>query len=92
MPEFDVIIKDGTIFEGVRNHRFRADLGIEDGVIAGMGFLHASDATRVIDASESHVDPRLIDLHTYYDAHLFWDPWCSIPRYYHADVREEEER
>src|SRR5262245_51005247 len=66
------------IFDGARNPRFRADLGIKDGRITAMGHLRASDASRVLDASGLHVAPGFIDLHTHYDAQVFWDPYCSI--------------
>ena len=32
MPTYDVIIKDGMIFDGARNPRYKADIGIKDGV------------------------------------------------------------
>src|ERR1700722_17684501 len=75
---FDVIIKDGTVIDGARNPRYRADIGISDGVIVEIGYLRSSDARRVIDASGLHVAPGFIDLHTHYDAQIFWDPYCSI--------------
>jgi N-acyl-D-aspartate/D-glutamate deacylase len=78
MPEFDVVIKDGMIFDGARHPRYKADLGIKDGVITAIGFLKASDATRVIDATALHVAPGFVDLHTHYDGQIFWDPYCSI--------------
>src|ERR1700730_11186318 len=77
MPQFDIIIKDGMIFDGARNPRFKSDLGIKDGVITAMGHLRASDANRVIDAEGLHVAPGFIDLHTHYDAQIYWDPYCS---------------
>ena len=78
MATFDVVIKDGMIFDGARNPRYQADIGIKDGIITEIGFLRASDAERVIDGSGLHVAPGFIDLHTHYDGQLFWDPYCSI--------------
>jgi N-acyl-D-amino-acid deacylase len=77
MAEFDVVIKDGMVFDGRRNPRFRGDIGIRDGVVAEVGRLRASDGRRVIDASGLHVAPGFIDLHTHYDSQVFWDPYCS---------------
>jgi N-acyl-D-amino-acid deacylase len=77
MSEYDVLIKDGMIFDGRRNPRFRADVGIKGGVIAKIGRLHDSDADRVLDASGLNVAPGFIDLHTHYDSQVFWDPYCS---------------
>ena len=34
MPQYDVVIKNGTIIDGTRIPRYRGDLGIKDGVIA----------------------------------------------------------
>ncbi len=78
MPTFDVIVKGGLVFDGTGAPRYRADLGIRDGVVAEIGRLSASDGARVLDATGLHVAPGFIDLHTHYDAQLFWDPWCSM--------------
>jgi N-acyl-D-amino-acid deacylase len=78
MATFDIVIKDGMIFDGARNPRYRADIGIKDGIIAEIGFLSGSDAERVIDGTGLHVAPGFIDLHTHYDGQIFWDPYCSI--------------
>src|SRR6059036_1512776 len=78
MATFDVVIKNGMVFDGARNPRYLADLGIKDGVIAEIGFIRESDGTRVLDAAGLHVAPGFIDLHTHYDGQIFWDPYCSI--------------
>ena len=78
MPAYDLIIKNGLIFDGARIPRYRSDIGIKDGVIAEIGHLDAGDATRVIQADGLHVAPGFIDLHTHYDAQLFWDPYCTL--------------
>jgi N-acyl-D-amino-acid deacylase len=78
MPQFDTIIKGGTIVDGTRVPRYRADLGIKNGKIAKIGRLNSNDATKVIDANGLIVAPGFIDLHTHYDAQLHWDPYCTI--------------
>ena len=78
MATYDTIIKNGIIFDGTRIPRYKGDIGIKDGVIAKIGRLDEKDANKVIDASGKHVCPGFIDLHTHYDAQLFWDPYCSL--------------
>jgi N-acyl-D-aspartate/D-glutamate deacylase len=78
MPQFDTIIKNGTVVDGTRVPRYRADIGIKNGKVAKIGRLNPSDATKVVDASGLIVAPGFIDLHTHYDAQLHWDPYCSI--------------
>jgi N-acyl-D-aspartate/D-glutamate deacylase len=78
MAEFDTIIRGGTIIDGTRLPRFRDDLGIKDGRVAKIGRLKQHEGTQVIDADGLIVAPGFIDLHTHYDAQLFWDPYCSI--------------
>jgi N-acyl-D-amino-acid deacylase len=78
MPQFDTIIKGGTIVDGTRVPRYRADIGIKNGKIAKIGRLNNSDASKVVDANGLIVAPGFIDLHTHYDAQLHWDPYCSI--------------
>jgi len=78
MAEFDTIIKGGTVVDGTRVPRYRADIGIKNGKIAKIGRLNSSDAPKVLDATGLIVAPGFIDLHTHYDAQLHWDPYCSI--------------
>ena len=78
MALFDTAILGGILVDGRRMPRVRADVGIKDGKIAEIGALRASDADRVLDASGMIVAPGFIDLHTHYDAQIFWDPYCSM--------------
>ena len=78
MSRFDVVIKGGTIVDGRRMPRYRGDVGIRDGRVAELGQVDAGAAERVIDADGLIVAPGFIDLHTHYDAQVFWDPYCSI--------------
>ena len=78
MARFETVIKNGLIFDGTRIPRFRGDIGIRDGVIAEVGHIDASEGDQVIDADGLHVAPGFVDLHTHYDAQLFWDPYCTL--------------
>ncbi len=75
---YDIVIKDGLIFDGTGAPRVRADVGITDGVIAALGRVDAGGAAQVIDATGLHVAPGVVDLHTHYDAQVFWDPYCTL--------------
>jgi N-acyl-D-aspartate/D-glutamate deacylase len=78
MPEFDLVIKDGMIVDGTRAPRFRGDVAIKNGRVAKVGRVAAHEAAKVIDASGLVVAPGFIDLHTHYDAQIFWDPYLTI--------------
>ena len=73
-----ILIRNGTIIDGRRMPRFRGDLGVANGVVAAMGRLDGATGDRVIDASDLIVAPGFVDLHTHYDAQIFWDPYCTI--------------
>src|SRR5229473_1946598 len=82
MAEFDLQIKDGTVVDGTRVPRYRADLWIKDGKIAQLGGRAPGFAKKVIDADGLIVAPGFVDLHTHYDAQIRWDPWCTISGYH----------
>ena len=78
MAEYDVVIKGGTLVDGTRTPRYRADLGIRDGLIESIGRIPASAGERELDAGGMIVAPGFVDLHTHYDAQVFWDPYCTL--------------
>ncbi len=78
MSEYDLVIKDGMIIDGTRLPRYRGDIGVKDGKIAKIGRIQAHEGTKTLDAEGHMVVPGFIDLHTHYDAQLFWDPYLTI--------------
>jgi N-acyl-D-amino-acid deacylase len=78
MATFDTVIKNGTIVDGTRVPRYKADIGIKNGKIAQVGRLNGNEGKKVLDANGLIVAPGFIDLHTHYDAQIHWDPYCSI--------------
>ena len=77
MAIYDIVIKDGIVVDGAGNQRRRADVGIVGTNIAKIGRIDDADAIRVIDATGLIVAPGFIDLHTHYDAQIFWDPYLT---------------
>src|SRR6185503_10203849 len=78
MPEFDIVIRDGIVVDGTRAQRYRADVGIRGGRVAKIGRLGSASARRTLDAGGMIVAPGFVDLHTHYDAQLFWDPYLTL--------------
>lgn len=78
MAEYDLVIKNGTIVDGLRMPAYRGDIAIRGGKIVAMGNIKSA-AKRVIDATGLIVAPGFMDIHTHYDAALSgWDPYASL--------------
>jgi N-acyl-D-aspartate/D-glutamate deacylase len=74
-------IRGGTVVDGTGAPGVRADVAIEDGRIAEIGPNVGGD--QELDAGGAVVAPGFIDIHTHYDAQVFWDP-ALTPSCFHG--------
>ncbi|MFN0030262.1 MAG: N-acyl-D-amino-acid deacylase family protein [Acidimicrobiales bacterium] len=68
----DLVIKGGTVIDGSGRPGIRADVAIKDGRVVKIGEV-TQDSAKTIDATGKIVAPGFIDIHTHYDAQVFWD-------------------
>jgi N-acyl-D-aspartate/D-glutamate deacylase len=70
---FDLVIRGGEVVDGTGAPRRRADVAVQDGRIVRIGEV-GEDAAATIDAAGRVVTPGFVDVHTHFDAQVFWDP------------------
>ena len=79
---YDLIIKNGTVYDGTGKKPFFADVAIKGNKIVAIGELEES-SKEVIDAKGKIVAPGFVDIHTHYDGQVTWDPYLR-PSTYHG--------
>lgn len=73
---FDVVIRRGTVFDGLSTDPIEADVGIRDGKIVTVGAV-PEKGTEEIDARGKIVTPGFVDIHTHYDGQAIWSDRLS---------------
>ncbi len=68
----DIVIRGGAVVDGTGVPARSADVAVTDGVISAIG--DRLDGRRVLEADGHVVSPGFVDIHTHYDAQVFWDP------------------
>ena len=79
---FDLIIKNGSIYDGKGSKPYQADIAISNEKIVEIGDIK-SEGKKVIDAEGKIVTPGFVDIHTHYDGQVTWDPYLR-PSTYHG--------
>jgi N-acyl-D-aspartate/D-glutamate deacylase len=69
---FDLIVRNGTVADGLGSPLVEADVGVVEGRIAQVGRIQARGAQE-IDAKGLLVTPGFVDIHTHYDGQATWE-------------------
>ncbi|MEZ0349334.1 amidohydrolase family protein [Mycobacterium sp. pR1184] len=69
---YDLLIRNGTIVDGLGGEPYVGDVGITGGVITAVGPVNGDSAAREIDATGLLITPGFVDLHTHYDGQSIW--------------------
>ena len=78
------IVRGGTVVDGTGTPGRRADVRIVGDRIDAIGpDLPVEPGSHVVDATGCVVAPGFIDIHTHYDAQVFWDP-ALTPSCFHG--------
>jgi N-acyl-D-amino-acid deacylase len=67
-PNFDILIKNGTVVDGLSDKALKADVGIIGERIQAIGDLASAQARTILDALGKAVAPGFIDIHAHTDA------------------------
>ena len=79
---YDLIIKNGIIYDGTGDKPFVADIAIKGRKIEAIGELEEV-SKQTINAEGKIVAPGFVDIHTHYDGQVTWDPYLR-PSTYHG--------
>ena len=81
MADAEIVVRGGTVIDGTGDPARPADVAVAGGRIVAVGDRLKGD--RELDATGQVVSPGFIDIHTHYDAQVFWDPWLT-PSAFHG--------
>jgi N-acyl-D-amino-acid deacylase len=74
---FNLVLKNGRVYDGTAGPWYRADVVVRDDTIVGVGSLGETNADLVIDCENTAVTPGFIDTHSHSDLMVFEDPSLS---------------
>ncbi len=72
MPQYELVVRGGSLADGTGSGTREADVAIKDGKIAAVGTVMGAGAEE-IDAKGLLVTPGFVDIHTHYDGQATWD-------------------
>ncbi len=75
---WDLVIRGAEVVDGTGGPPYTADVAVSDGRIADIGHFDTDGSpAKLIDADGLTLTPGFIDIHTHYDAQLYFEPTAS---------------
>lgn len=68
--DFDLLLKNGWIVDGVEQKRYQGDIAVIGDTIVAIGEIASDSAKQIIDVQGSFICPGLIDVHSHSDISL----------------------
>lgn len=65
MKKFDILIKNGRIWDGIQFLSNASDIAVKDGCIAEIGILQTQSAEHIFDARGVIIAPGFVDIHVH---------------------------
>ena len=87
MSKLDLVIKGGTVIDGLRTPRYKADVGIAGGRVVQIGRVDAADGREVVDASRQGRGAGLRR-----PAHALRQPGVLGPVVHHVGLARRDQR
>lgn len=72
MAHYDLIVRNGLVYDGTGGAPYKADVAVRDGRIAAIGPVSESGREE-IDATGRIVTPGFVDVHTHFDGQATWE-------------------
>jgi N-acyl-D-amino-acid deacylase len=66
-------LRGATVVDGTGGPRQQADVEVTDGRITAVGEVARSSGTEEVDLTGLVLSPGFVDIHTHFDAQVFWD-------------------
>lgn len=73
MADYDLIIRNGDVYDGTGSKPAKLDIAVSNGRIAKVAADIDGRGEREIDATGKIVTPGFVDVHTHYDGQATWD-------------------
>jgi N-acyl-D-amino-acid deacylase len=73
LTHYDLIVRNGLVFDGTGSAPIEADVAVLDGQIAAIDVNLQATADKELDAVGKIVTPGFVDVHTHYDGQATWD-------------------
>jgi N-acyl-D-aspartate/D-glutamate deacylase len=73
MTTYDLVIRDGTLYDGLGGQPYVADVAVSAGIIAAVAPSLPGKGKDEIDARGKIVTPGFVDVHTHYDGQVTWE-------------------